>query len=58
MAVHIFTTKTGVQHTYDTRIAWNCQSLDVAPIMGSLPRSLWPHNMVVVFAHAAQGNIQ
>ena len=30
-----------------TRIAWECQDSSVALIMGSLPRSLWPHDVVV-----------
>ena len=30
-----------------TRIARECQDSSAAPIMGSLPRSLWPHDVVV-----------
>ena len=39
-------------------IARVCQDSGVSPITGSLPRFLWPHNVVVWVRSSAQGSIQ
>ena len=41
-----------------TRIARVCQDSDMAPITGSLPRFLWPHDVVVWVRSSTQGSVQ
>ena len=41
-----------------TRTAREWQDSSVAPIMGSLPRSLWPHDVVVWVSSSAQGSVR
>ena len=51
---HFHTTRTFDNHSHRAGVP----RLELAPIMGSLPRSLWPHDVVVWVRSSAQGSVR